>query len=180
MVGVFRSIHESKMNKRLTQTDWISYGLKSLSKLGYKSLSAASLAQALGVSRGSFYWHFKDLADFELQLMVAWKQRTTESVIDELDNNLSPERRLTKLVGLTLSNELTLDKAMRSWSMEDHRVSQFVAEVDNQRILYVESLLEAIMPNKQDLALKAKVLYWSCIGQSVVETNSKSTYRKKI
>jgi len=164
------------MSRRLTRGDWINYGLKSLSQLGYKSLNAASLAQALGVSRGSFYWHFKNIADFELQLMGSWKQRTTESVIAELENNLAPKRRLTKLVGLALSNELKLDKAMRSWSMEDHRVGEIVAEVDNQRILYVESLLEAIMTNKQDVALRAKVLYWSCIGKSVVEINSKSTY----
>jgi len=164
------------VNKRLTRGDWINYGLKSLSKLGYKSLNAASLAQALGVSRGSFYWHFTNIADFELQLMNSWKQRTTESVITELENNLSTEKRLTKLVGLALSNEFKLDKAMRSWSMEDHRVSQIVTEVDNQRILYIESLFEAMMTNKKDVTLQAKVLYWSCIGKSVVEVNSKSTY----
>ena len=166
------------MSERLTQDDWINYGLKSLSKLGYKSLKAASLAHALGVSRGSFYWHFKNIVDFELQLIASWKQRTTESVITELEDNVSPEKRLIRLIGLALSNDLKLDKAMRSWSMEDRRVSQIVTEVDNQRILYVESLLEAMMTNKQDVTLQAKILYWSCIGKSVVEVNSKSTYNE--
>jgi len=65
---------------------------------------------------------------------------------------------------------------MRSWSMEDPRVSQIVTDVDKQRILYVESLFEAILTNKKDVALRAKVLYWSCMGKSIVEVNSKSTY----
>lgn len=163
------------MGKRLTRDDWIDLGLISLSKKGFKSLRADSLAQSIGVSRGSFYWHFTNIADFELQLMNAWMQRTTESVIVELDREFSPESRLTKLVGLALSNELTLDKAMRSWSMEDKRASQIVTKVDNQRIVYVQSLLEAIGLNKQEISLRAKALYWSCIGRSVVEHKSKSS-----
>jgi len=166
------------MSKRLTREDWIAYGLESLSKAGYKSLNAASLAQALGVSRGSFYWHFSNIADFELQLMSSWRQLTTESVITQLESDLSPEKRLTKLVGLALSNELMLDKAMRSWSMEDSRASQIVDEVDKQRILYIESLLDALMTNKRDVALRSKILYWSCIGKSVIEVNAKSAYNK--
>ena len=164
------------MSKRLKRDDWIDYGLTSLSKVGFKSLRAGSLAHALGVSRGSFYWHFTNIADFELQLMNAWRERTTETVIAELENDKSAESRLTKLVGLTLSNELNLDKAMRSWSMEDSRANEIVAEVDNQRIIYVESLLDAIGPDNQDVALRARVLYWSCIGRSVVEGNNKSVF----
>ena len=164
------------MSKRLKRDDWIDCGLVSLAKVGFKSLRAGSLARTLGVSRGSFYWHFTNIADFELQLMNAWRQRTTEAVITELESDLSAASRLSKLVGLALSHELNLDKAMRSWSMEDSRANEIVAEVDNQRIIYVESLLEAIGSNKQDVALRARVLYWSCIGKSVVEGNNKSVF----
>lgn len=164
------------MGKRLKREDWIDYGLTSLSKMGFKSLRADSLAKAMGVSRGSFYWHFTNIADFEFQIMNAWKQRTTEAVINELESDLSPESRLTKLVGLALSNQLGLDKAMRAWSMEDSRADEIVTEVDNQRIIYVESLLKAIRTDKQEVALPARILYWSCIGRSVVERNPKSTF----
>ena len=166
------------MGERLQLDDWIDYGLTSLSREGFMSLRASSLAKALGVSRGSFYWHFTNIADFELQLMNAWKQRTTESVITELENDLSPESRLTKLVGLALSNEFSLDKAMRSWSMDDNRVNKIVAEVDNQRITYIESLLEALRTDKQEISLRARVLYWSCIGRSVIEGDPKSSFRE--
>lgn len=166
------------MGKRLKRCDWINGGLKSLSTAGFKSLRAGPLAQELGVSRGSFYWHFIDMAEFELQLMNAWKQLTTESVITELESDASPESRLTKLVRLALSNELNLDKAMRSWSMEDKRANSIVADVDNERIIYVESLLEAIGLDKQEVTLRARVLYWSCVGRSVVEDDPKSPLHK--
>ena len=142
------------MGERLQLDDWIDYGLTCLSKNGFKSLRASSLAQSLGVSRGSFYWHFINIADFELQLMNAWKKRTTELVITELESDLSPESRLTKLVALALSNELSLDKAMRSWSMDDSRANKIVAEVDNQRVIYIESLLEALRIDKQEISLR--------------------------
>ena len=167
----------STLEKRLTKEDWIINGLSRLSKHGIKSLKAGAMATELNVSRGSFYWHFKSAADFEIQLMEAWKHRNTEAIIIELNNNASPEKRLIELVKLTISNNLHLDKAMRSWSIVDTRANQIVAEVDSQRVAYVESLLKAISKiDKQELSLRAKLLYWACIGRSIVEADSEPDY----
>ena len=135
------------------------------------------MATELNVSRGSFYWHFKSASDFELQLMEAWKHRNTEAIIVELNTKSSPENRLVELVKLTISNNLNLDKAMRSWSIVDSRANQIVAEVDSQRVAYVESLLKAINKiDEQELSLRAKLLYWSCVGRAFVEANSEPVY----
>ena len=43
------------------------------------------MATALKVSRGSFYWHFRDIADFRSQILRSWQERTTDQVIRELE-----------------------------------------------------------------------------------------------
>ena len=52
------------MTDQLSADDWISQGLKALAKSGFIALKADPLARAMGVSRGSFYWHFADLGAF--------------------------------------------------------------------------------------------------------------------
>ena len=55
------------MTEQLSAGDWISQGLKALAESGFTALKADPLAKAMGVSRGSFYWHFADLAAFTPQ-----------------------------------------------------------------------------------------------------------------
>ncbi len=51
------------------------------------------MAAGLNVSRGSFYWHFRDISDFRAQLLRAWQERTTEHVIQELEaKDVQPDR----------------------------------------------------------------------------------------
>ena len=52
------------MNDQLTASDWLDQGLKTLAKDGFTALKAEPLAKAMRVSRGSFYWHFADIAAY--------------------------------------------------------------------------------------------------------------------
>jgi AcrR family transcriptional regulator len=49
------------MADQLSATDWLRQGLKTLAQSGFTALKAEPLAKAMGVSRGSFYWHFADI-----------------------------------------------------------------------------------------------------------------------
>ena len=52
------------MSDQLSAKDWVDQGLKALASRGFTALKAEPLAKALRVSRGSFYWHFADIAAF--------------------------------------------------------------------------------------------------------------------
>ncbi|MEM8755480.1 MAG: TetR family transcriptional regulator, partial [Pseudomonadota bacterium] len=51
------------MKQRLSRDDWLAHALGTLAAEGAPALRADRMAKALGVSRGSFYWHFRDLDD---------------------------------------------------------------------------------------------------------------------
>ena len=49
---------------RLSREGWLARALEVLGKKGAGQLAVESLARQLGVTKGSFYWHFRDRDDF--------------------------------------------------------------------------------------------------------------------
>ena len=60
------------MSEQLSAQDWIDAGLKALARNGHTALKADPLAKSLGVSRGSFYWHFADIGAYHAQMPRLW------------------------------------------------------------------------------------------------------------
>ena len=68
---------------RLTKDEWLAQALDTLSKRGKSRLTIDSLVAKLGVTKGSFYWHFENRADFIQQLMEYWGKRYTDDVVEK-------------------------------------------------------------------------------------------------
>ena len=69
------------MTKRLSAQDWIDFALKTLAREGFQALKADVLAKQLGVSRGSFYWHFADIGAYHAAVLTRWREIATEQII---------------------------------------------------------------------------------------------------
>ena len=82
-------------------TDWgrrngSNAGLKALAKSGLSALKADTLAKKLGVSRGSFYWHFADVSAFRAAILKRWREIMLENIIEEIER--VPDDRLEALI----------------------------------------------------------------------------------
>ena len=73
------------MSDQLSVKDWLDQGLKALAKSGFTALKAEPLAKALGVSRGSFYWHFADIAAFHAAILEHWREVAAEQIIANVE-----------------------------------------------------------------------------------------------
>lgn len=155
------------MNARLTKTDWLDHGLRTLAASGPNALKVAPMSTALKVSRGSFYWHFKDIADFRSELLRWWQQRTTEQIIEELESEEPEPTRLNYLMKRAYGADHSLDRAVRYWAAEDAEVARVVASVDARRVAYMTELLEAVGVRGRQASSRAAFLYWAYLGQTV-------------
>ena len=63
------------MQDQLSKDDWIAQGLRTLAREGANALKVGPMSARLKVSRGSFYWHFRDIADFRVQVLRSWLAR---------------------------------------------------------------------------------------------------------
>ena len=156
------------MNDRLTKTDWIRQGLRTLATDGANALKVGPMSTALKVSRGSFYWHFRDIADFRSQLLRSWQERSTDQVIRELEAQNAEPGRLKHLLKLALTTKRGLDRAIRSWAAEDEDVAKVVAAVDDRRVAYIARMLVASGVESRQAHPRAAFMYWAYLGQTMV------------
>jgi len=157
------------MTEQLSVKDWLDQGLKTLAKHGFTALKAEPLAKAMGVSRGSFYWHFADIGAYRTAILNHWREVAAEQVIAELETIPEGGDALALLLRRTFSARLALERAVRSWATADAAARAAVLEVDQRRIGYIETLLRhAGFPD--DVARgRAQIFYWAFIGYALSE-----------
>jgi len=156
------------MTDRLGKSDWLRHGLKVLAREGPGALKVVPLAAGLGVSRGSFYWHFRDIADFRAELLAAWRQTSTEQVIEALDARQGEPGLLRQFARQAFRGRRTLDRAVRAWAAEDAAVAKVVAQVDARRVSRLARLLVESGVARERALPRAAFLYWAWLGQANV------------
>jgi len=158
------------MSKRLTTQDWIDFGLRTLAREGFEALKADVLARKLGVSRGSFYWHFADLHDFHARVIQHWRQAATEAIITDLERYGSREQRLDALLRRAFGQHTALEVRVRAWADSNAEAAGAVRDMDRKRRTYIERLLtEAGIPPPV-AATRALLLYWAYLGAALSRT----------
>jgi AcrR family transcriptional regulator len=121
---------------RLTIDDWVHAGFAILAEEGITALKIDRLCNRLAVTKGSFYWHFTDIAGYRETLIEAWSELRDEdrSHFGEMAY-ISPRARLSQMMSSLLSaRHWTLERAMREWARTDDAVAASVRAAD-QRIL---------------------------------------------
>lgn len=78
----------------LTAADWIEAALQLIAESGVRALTVDALAARLGVTKGSFYWHFTGRADLLASALARWEERATVDAMRGLDAVTDPHRRL--------------------------------------------------------------------------------------
>jgi len=156
------------MNDRLTKSDCVEHGLRTLAHHGANALKVGPIATQLKVSRGSFYWHFQDIADFRSQVLQCWQERTTEQVIRDLEAAKAEPNRLKHLIRRAFVTKRGLERAVRSWAAEDRDVAATVAAVDTRRVSYIAEMLVAAGVERRRALPRATFIYWAYLGQPIV------------
>jgi AcrR family transcriptional regulator len=168
-------VYGGRMTDRLTTEDWLTQGLRTLAADGANALKVGPMAARLKVSRGSFYWHFRDIADFRSKLLRSWQERSTEQVIRDLEAGKAQPDRLRHLMKRAFSARHDLDRAVRAWAAEDRAVARIVASVDARRVDYIAKMLVAAGVDRQRAGPRAAFLYWAYLGQAIVMDRRHST-----
>src|SRR5512140_3774991 len=130
------------MTDQLSAKDWLDHGLTVLAERGFTALKAEPLAKAMGVSRGSFYWHFADIGAFHAAILRHWREVAAEQVIANLEASARHEDPLALLLRRAFSSRPALEKAVRSWAAVDPAAQSAVQAIDRRRLNYVENLFE--------------------------------------
>jgi AcrR family transcriptional regulator len=131
-------------DSRFSKEHWIEKALEFLSQTGGAKIHIEKLAAKLGVTKGSFYWHFESRNDFIDQVLTYWEERSTANVIKHVQEQQfqSAKEAITYLANYLVDNDLLVhDMPVRSWAVQESRVQQRVEANDNLRKEFVTSAL---------------------------------------
>ena len=155
------------MTKRLTAQDWIDFALTTFAHEGFDALKADVLARRIGVSRGSFYWHFSDLGTFHARVIEHWRQVATEAIIADIERHQARKERLEALLRRAFGDASKLDIRMRSWADNNAQAARALSNVDRRRQEYIRQLLVEAGVAVSLAATRAQLLYWTYLGAAL-------------
>jgi len=156
---------------RTPRSTWIAQGLRALAAGGPDAVRIEPLARALGVTRGGFYWHFRDRRALLDQMLDTWERATTEEVIKRVEREGGDARaRLRRLFALTFSSDewVTIDLAVRDWARRDQAVAGRLHRVDNRRMDYLRSLYRDFCPDPDDVEARSMLSFSLLIGNHFI------------
>jgi AcrR family transcriptional regulator len=152
------------MTDQLSARDWLDQGLKTLAKSGFTALKAEPLAKAMGVSRGSFYWHFADIGAFHAAILNRWREVAAEQIIANLEAASDDDNPVQLLLRRAFGTKPALENAVRTWATVDPAARSAVQAIDRRRLGYVEKLLSASGLPADVARPRAQILYWAFLG----------------
>ncbi len=131
-----------------------------LIKEGNTKLRIDHLVRCMGVTKGSFYWHFKDRDDFILSLIEYWADRSSLGAVEHMKQiQGSAEERLLELMQFIVINDLArYDIAVRAWALMEPGVAHFVEETDKWRLNLVRTLFTEMGFEGKELEMRARTL----------------------
>ncbi len=155
------------MTDPLSAQDWLDQGLRTLTSQGFTALKAEPLAKAMGVSRGSFYWHFADIGAFHAAVLKHWREVAAEAIIAHVEAASAGADPLIVLLQRVYSEKLALERAVRSWAAFDASARAAVQAIDRRRLDYVEGLVRAKGVASDLAQTRAQILYWAFLGYAL-------------
>lgn len=153
-------------NSRLSVDDWIQAGFAILAEEGTNALKIDRLCRRLEVTKGSFYWHFTDIASYRSALVQAWGEMRGDDRRDLSElTGLPPRERLAEMMSSLVSpRHWILERAMREWARTDAEVAASVRAADLRVLAAVRQAFLDYGFDADDADLRAGATFAAGIG----------------
>ncbi len=156
---------------RTPRERWVEEGLRALAAGGPDAVRIEPLAQALGVTKGGFYWHFDDRGALLAEMLDTWERLAIDEVIERVDEHGGDARaRLRTLFGLATTHPeiLRVDLAVRDWARRDTEVAARLRRADDRRMDYMRGLFGAFCSDPDEVEVRCTLTFALWIGNHFI------------
>ena len=150
---------------------------------GIAAVQINALAQKLGVTRGGFYWRFRNRQDLLDHLLLDWHDRNTRHFLMALERTGTPEERYRRMVRMFIDERdfnPALDSAIRQWGSVDPAVGDKVREADEQRIQSLKRLFVEAGQDEEESLVRARIVYFHQIGYYALDMRETRDQRRAL
>lgn len=175
-----------KPQTNLDAEAWIEAALEALAVGGIDAVRVDPLAKQLGVTRGSFYWHFKDRAALHQAMLKQWRKAATYRVGGRIEQE-APDagERLRKTLALPRSGErakhaAAIEFAIRLWAQRDAEAASAVRLIDRQRLDYYARLFAERGHAPKEARRRAYLFYAALMAQAIIVTDDETDVSEEL
>ncbi len=161
----------SERKARLRPADWVAAGFRALARGGPQAIGVESIARDLKATKGSFYWHFSDLASLKLAMLNTWEQLATADITASVRNSgLSAREQvflLVEKVSATPEDQFggnAIEPAIRDWGRSEPAALTALERVDRQRLADLRDFFRSAGLAPMAISQAAVVVYAAVIG----------------
>jgi len=152
------------------KSQWTRAALEALRKGGVAGVRVERLADELGITKGSFYWHFRGRGELLEALLEFWAREMTEAEFERVQavrGGLAA--RLRTLAEDVLDRGMgRYDPAIRAWARSDRKVAAAVAQVDRRRVRALTGFFEEGGFAPAEARTRARLFYTFLLGEPQV------------
>lgn len=157
----------------LDRDAWIKGAIAILAEHGAERLRVEVLAKRLGVTKGSFYWHFKDRRDLQNAVLDFWKEGRIRDIRKQTQAQPGGEAAAllhTIEVYASARNRkgIAIEAAVRDWARRDPQAVAVVEEVDAERLACSCRLFLACGIEQEEAQARSLLLYAYVFGVSLM------------
>jgi len=168
-----RSPTRRRKDSPLNEQDWIDAAMEILVRENVRGIRIDSLCSMLGVTKGSFYWHFKTRNDLLVAMLKNWRRRMTLNVIQSITRSgRTSKARLRNLLALVRRPKspafAQIESSIRDWARRVEMPREVVSEVDEIRLDYFQQLYIDAGFEKDDARKRAYLTYCIVMGDSIL------------
>ncbi len=167
--------------RRLTRESWIICAFNTLYEEGVDQIRVERLAKKLKVTKGSFYWHFKDRSELLDALIEYWNREMTKTVLENARMfHGDPIQRIFSTLQDIITNEKTkYDPVVRAWANHDPKAKKIVEKVDKLRLSFLTELFADAGFSAEESEIRARMLYYYVLGEAYVTKKESKALRLK-
>ena len=165
---------------RTPRNSWIEEGLRTLGVGGPDAVRIEKLADALGVTKGGFYWHFDDRRALLEEMLDAWERVGVDAVIERVESEGGDARaKLRRVFAIASAGDdlLRIELAIRDWARRDKAVAKRLRRVDNRRMDYMRSQFAEFCADEADVEARCTLAFSLWIGSHFIAADHGSRSR---
>lgn len=162
-----------KIRTQLDRNEWIDSAIKALADEGLAGMRVETLAKRIGVTKGSFYWHFKDRQALLDAVLDHWKLGRIRDIEKTTAVMPGSEREqlhfAIEVYGASRNQKgMSIELAVRDWARHDSRAAGIVESVDLYRLECTRKLFVAAGMSDAEAKSRSLLLYACVFGLSLM------------
>lgn len=147
-----------RTNDSLTREDWITGAWEMLGDAGLDGVRVEPLARRLGVTKGSFYWHFRDRQELLDVLLDLWFSIWDDQMSPDIDGDGNAEERIWALFESVIRRTTRGQTvSLRLLSHKDPEIARRIDERDAQRLAFLMQRLQEIGFSREEARVRGQV-----------------------